>query len=306
MFSFGRPGVRQFGGVGAMVDEPGIRLRLLPCDRIEAAGPLAERAARFAQSVVEQLSLPAGRGCRIEVQAAPREHIGLGVGTQLGLAVAVGLHALNSLPPPTPGDLARLTGRSRRSSIGTYGFAGGGLLVEAGRLSEGEPSPLVARADFPDEWRFLLLMPKTAIGLFGDEERDAFAALPPVPESVSNVLAGEALLHLLPAAKQADFEEFSRSLYRYGTTAGECFAGRQHGAFLDMRTADLAGLLRQLGGEGVGQSSWGPTLFAVMPDEAAARDLETRLLQAADLSDYELVITRPSNRGARVEILSAA
>ena len=175
-------------------------------------------------------------------------------------------------------------------------------MVEAGKHVTGELSPLVARVELPADWRFVLLMPKMATGLFGDEERAAFAHVPPVPPVVTAALAEESLLNLLPAAIEADFAEFSRSLYRYGQLAGQCFATQQQGAFLDHRTAELAQLARKLGTEGVGQSSWGPTLFAAVADEAAGHELLERLAARADLSDMDCRIVRPDNAGAQIDV----
>jgi beta-RFAP synthase len=162
-------------------------------------------------------------------------------------------------------------------------------------------SPLIARIELPAEWRFLLLIPRTATGLFGHEEREAFARIPPVPLSVTEALSREVLMNLLPAAVEGDFAEFSRSLYRYGRIAGECFASQQHGAFLDRRTAELVDAIHALGGEGVGQSSWGPTLFVAVSDEGSSHNLAARLSSAQVLSDYQTLVARPNNTGARVE-----
>jgi beta-RFAP synthase len=301
MFSFGQSGERQFGGVGLMIEKPAIRMRISPAERIETYGPLADRAAEFVRRVIDQLDGKPRCGVRIEIESAPREHVGLGSGTQLGMAIAAGICALRSSDATATAELARLAGRSGRSSIGTHGFAVGGLLVEAGRRRPEELSPLIARVELPAEWRFLLLVPKRAVGLFGAAEREAFAKIPPVPLSTTEALAREALLHLLPAAIEADFDEFSRSLYRYGTRAGECFASQQSGAFLDRRTAEIAAVIRRLGCEGVGQSSWGPTLFAAIRDEAAGNELARQLSTATDLADYDILVTRPCNHGATTD-----
>ena len=95
MFSFAQPGVRQFGGVGAMVGQGTLRLRIEPAARFTADGLLAERvlttARRFAQFRGDA-ELPA---CRVQVVMAPRQHVGLGVGTQLALSVCAGLNAFS-------------------------------------------------------------------------------------------------------------------------------------------------------------------------------------------------------------------
>ncbi len=309
LFSFGYEAAeevnrspRQFGGVGAMIAGPGITVKLKAAERLEVAGPLADRAARFARLATAALGVVGEPACRIEIASAPREHVGLGTGTQLALAVAAAMHAFFGRPPPLPADLARTVGRGQRSAIGTHGFAAGGLLVEAGKRTVGEVSPLVARAELPGEWRFVLLIPRTTAGLSSDDEREAFFRLPPVPREVTKALAAEALLHLLPAAVEADFGEFSRSLYHYGQLAGNCFAAQQHGAYHNPHTAELAAQLRELGVEGVGQSSWGPTLFALLPDEPSAQDAAARLQARTDLSDYECQIVAPNNHGARLDV----
>ena len=93
LMSFGRPSGRQFGGVGVMVDQPAVRLRVSAADRLETTGPLADRAHSFACRWAEYAGLPSEPACRIEILSAASAHAGLGVGTQLALSVAAGLSA---------------------------------------------------------------------------------------------------------------------------------------------------------------------------------------------------------------------
>src|SRR6185295_4877516 len=192
MFSFGQPNVRQFGGVGAMLDRPGIELHIAPAERFKVDGPLTERARAFALRTFHELQLDEPPSCRLTVLSAPPEHVGLGTGTQLGLAVAAAINAFVENPPLGPQELARLSGRGKRSAIGTHGFAGGGLIVEAGKLTSDEISPLIARADLPARWRFVLVRSLNENGLSGEAERDAFVTLPPVPIEATQALCYEA------------------------------------------------------------------------------------------------------------------
>ncbi len=309
MLSFGRSDVRQFGGVGLMVDRPGIRLQITAADQLEASGPLSDRALDFADRAITALdlpTLPASRSTlhapRISIQSAPRQHVGLGVGTQLGLAVAAGLNAFYGRPPLSPADLALASGRAERSSIGVHGFASGGLLVEAGKFAGGHLSPLVSRIELPPTWRFVLLIPRDATGLHGDEERAAFRELPPVPLEVTDQLCREVVLELAPAAVEENFLAFSQSLYRFGHRAGGCFAPKQPGPFLDEATAKLVHGLRGMGYIGVGQSSWGPSLFVAIETESSAPNLIARLRADIDVEHYDFVLTSPNNHGAHIEI----
>src|SRR5947209_3921968 len=87
----GRPALpgRRFGGVGLMVEEPGLSVSAEPARDWSASGPLAARTVEFARrfaTTVPELSPHA-----LIVEQAPPEHAGLGTGTQLGLAVAKAL-----------------------------------------------------------------------------------------------------------------------------------------------------------------------------------------------------------------------
>jgi beta-ribofuranosylaminobenzene 5'-phosphate synthase len=316
MFSFGQPGIREFGGVGAMIQSPVVRVSIRPAEQFAVTGLHARRARRFADVVIAALeqqgvlaSFNGQLSAVLEIEQAPREHIGLGFGTQLGLSIAAAICAFCDVPRPPAAGLARLAGRGARSAIGTHGFDRGGLLVEAGKRRPDEISPLLARLDLPAEWRFLLLMPQRETGLAGTDEQQAFARLPAVPLETTDRLLREAMLHLLPAAAANDFDEFSASLYRFGHLAGSCFAEQQGGAYAGRRTAAVIGRLREIGIEGVGQTSWGPTVFALCQTENDAR---RRLQEArgllsdggadANADEYEFVIAAPANHGATIEI----
>jgi beta-RFAP synthase len=313
MFSFGNPELPQFGGVGAMIDRPRVELWLHAAETFSATGPLAERAVEIGRRVwSEILKTTAGEplpiGCRIEVKSAPPQHAGLGVGTQLSLAIAAGLLELANRPAAKPAELAILAERGLRSAVGTYGFASGGLIVEAGKRAEERLSPLVTQVELPPDWRFVLLLSpavgSSLTGLSGEREREAFAKLPGVPRSVTDALCREALLNLIPAARTADFARFSAALYRYGLLAGECFATCQGGPFASSALARLVQTIQRLGIVGVGQSSWGPTLFALVENQAAATKLIVGLSTEPAAENIEFLITAPAASGATVQALA--
>jgi beta-RFAP synthase len=302
MFSLGNPGVRQFGGVGVMIDEPGVRLQITESDRLSSTGPMAEAALRAAQALALAEISPAEPRCRIDVLSAPPRHAGLGSGTQLALAVAAGIRALEGGEPLEPEQLARAVGRGQRSAVGLYGFLHGGLIIEAGKLTDDEISPLVARVDISPKWRFLLVRPQASEGLSGDAERLAFAQLPPAPANVTAEMCREALMELLPAAIERRFDRFSQSLYRFGQQAGSCFASLQAGVYATAEVAAAAQLLAELGVTGVAQSSWGPTLFAPLPSQKAAEETAAHLQKLGSKWGGECLIARPLNAGATIDI----
>src|SRR5262249_56077258 len=58
--------------------------------------------------------------------------------------------------------------------------------------------------------------------------------------------------------------------------AGEPFAAAQGGPYASSEIADLIAEVRRAGVRGVGQSSWGPTVFAVVGDGDSALSLVLR------------------------------
>lgn len=302
MLAFGQPGERQFGGVGAMIDKPGMTLRITRSDHMDIQGPLAARATKIWERFAATEAGRMAPNLEIRILGASAEHVGLGTGTQLTLALMAGLNALVEGEKQTPYSLAKQTGRGERSAIGTYGFFHGGLIVEGGKYPGDLLSPLVSHVKLPEAWRFVIVRPAKEHGLSGDPEKETFAKLPPVAAEVTKDLCRDVLTRLLPAAVDGRFEEFSDALYRYGYEAGLCFAANQGGPFASEKLMGLVEQIRKLGVKGVGQSSWGPTIFALLPNEAAAESFCEQLRAATPQYDLKLVTSAPNNHGATIEI----
>jgi beta-ribofuranosylaminobenzene 5'-phosphate synthase len=298
---------RRFGGVGLMVERPGLRIVTTAAVAWSAEGPLGDRALAFAQRFAESIRLEKPDADlppqRLIVEEAPPEHIGLGVGTQLGLAVGRAL-ALAWGYDLAASDLARRVGRGLRSALGVYGFAHGGFLVESGKRcgQEEDLAPLAIRTSFPSEWRVVLVTPREAPGLHGSAELQAFAHLAARPDATAqtDALCRLVLLGMLPALAAADLEAFGESLYDFNARAGEAFAGVQDGVYSGPRVAECVAFLRGEGVRGVGQSSWGPTVYAVVGDKDRAADLLARLSRRFGSGLAQAWATTACNTGSRV------
>ena len=300
MLSFGNDGVPQYGGVGIMVDVPVLQLRISPSwgRAWEFCGPLAERIEEFASRWIRTNGLKAVPACRIEVQQLPPPHTGLGTGTQLALSVAAGLHKVFGLDMPTPCQLARSVGRAARSAVGTFGFFHGGFIFESGKNSPDGDAILEQQLPICDAWRVVLIRPVAEVGISGQTENDTFSQLPPVPTDVTTLLRSEVVTRMSPAVASGDFGVFSESVYAYGRIAGDCFASAQGGTYAAPELSRIVTMLRGWGIRGVGQSSWGPTLFALVSSQEAANQMVQQLQAEVEDGAYELVISRPNNSGA--------
>src|SRR5262249_35136039 len=102
---------------------------------------------------------------------------------------------------------------------------------------------------------------------------------------------------MLPALHERDLAAFGEALYEFNRRVGEMFRPIQGGIYASPETEAIVHWFRDRGVKGVGQSSWGPTVFAVLaPDDAAGlvHDLQEHF--NAQVSD--VIVTRAQNQGA--------
>jgi beta-RFAP synthase len=295
---------RQFGGVGLMIEDPGIEIRVEPAASWSFDGPLAPRVGALVRRLLKERGHGSWSGSRLEsarisVLAAPPEHVGLGVGTQISLAVTRALLELGGAHDCAVETLARLSGRGRRSGVGIHGFDHGGLIVDGGRREESDVPPLVARTAFPQEWSILLVQPSGPCGRHGSEEAQAFARLPPPTDLVSDRLCRLVLLGLLPAVVERDLESFGAALSEIQHHIGSAFAPLQGGVYASREAESLIAQLGSLGLAGAGQSSWGPTLYAFgCVTEGEQRKIVALLLDRNGLDPAAIRWTKAANHAA--------
>jgi len=288
---------RAFGGVGLMIEQPGLRLRVQSAREWTAQGPCAERALAFARTFRSATpELASGKAYAFTVESSPPEHVGLGVGTQLGLSVAKAITAVSGLKLEVA-ELAKRVGRGARSGLGVHGFDQGGLVVDGGKGPHTQVAPRVARATFPEDWRVVLVIPKDRQGLHGAAERSVFAEQTDAGNRQTDALCRLVLLEMLPGLAERDLPAFGASLYEFNRRVGEMFRPWQDGLYAHPQTTALVEHIRQQGISAVGQSSWGPTVFAITDVERAAHlAQELRGHQADDVR-----VTAAANHGAIVE-----
>jgi beta-RFAP synthase len=224
---------RHFGGVGLIIDAPGVRLSAEVASREEVIGPwfLIPRVKKLIAKYRESAPTNQQRsGCRVEIHEFIPPHQGLGSGTQLALAVGKALSVLAGEADLSTVDLAKRMGRGARSALGLHGFEHGGFLVDGGKSDLEDIGALVSRVEFPEDWRVVLISPDEEPGLSGTKEQTAFRKLSGMPESLTNHLCRLILMDLLPAIVERDFNAFSEAVFEYGQHVGTYFAPLQGGS----------------------------------------------------------------------------
>ncbi len=308
---------RRFGSVGMLLDRPATMLRLERAGADCANGPEAGRALSMLRRLVAALSLS---GChRLTIHSAIPPHAGLGSGTQLALAVAAALRRLHGLPPDTRHDAATL-GRGRRSGVGVGLFDQGGLVLDGGPSpgpvsgpgpgpgpglgAAGGLPPILSRLPVPEDWRAILVLAPAASGLSGNQESEAFAALPPPPPSDAGALCRLVVMQLLPAVVEDDLPRFGDALTRMQELLGDHFARAQGGGRFTIPAVGRAvAALRDRGATGLGQTSWGPTGFAFVRGEATAQGMAAAMADDPAWRGLDFAVCRALNRGATVSAI---
>ncbi len=301
---------RKFGSIGLSLEEPKLIISASVAKALNVVGDesvpptIISKALMITQQLLTKLNLHESLELNL-VQHIP-EHAGLGSGTQLALAIGAALNCLYRLNLTTT-EIAKLTGRGGRSGIGIAAFDSGGLLIDGGRVSSvtkdtsGIP-PLLARYDFPEDWRILLIFDANQSGVHGEQERMAFNQLPVFSENLAAHLCRHVLMQAMPALVERDLTAFGHSIQALQAHVGDYFAPAQGGRYASKPVGEVLQHLEKMGVACFGQSSWGPTGFAVFENAIEAE----KHLQALKInfSDQSLtwMICSARNRGVKFTV----
>jgi len=213
-----------------------------------------------------------------------------------------------SLPADwTARDLLRFAGRGLRSAIGLSGFQYGGLLLDEGYSHDTGGNlaqrPLAAMATvLNSEWRVVLLIPNGAKRVHGRREAALIDQLGRTPHAHAQ--------RMLELARQAfqvvqvggDFDQFTDCLEQYMHLGGQLFGPFQNGLYNGPQITEAVELARLAGLQGVGQSSWGPTVFGFAEDPKRAE----RMAQQLSLwrPTWTITTATPADTGAQVRSMA--
>lgn len=289
-----------YGGLGLMIDAPEsiLSARLGECSDPDSLPIDAPKYWRLrAIDAVQQwrkvrrssvLPVAALRVCR-----APEAHVGLGSGTQFAcsvsglLSAAECMRSLSLIPcglshiVPSTEVLALESGRGKRSHIGLEGFLHGGMIFDRGQMPVAAPgiglAPRTQSVFFPSQWRIVTACDGSYSGDSGHEEKAIFDVCSRHPNPNRDTMLRLVQSDLLPALDACDWSAAGRAVGHYGALAGEVFRSTQGGIYRSQGIADAIADLHGLGVYGSGQSSWGPTLFAIVADEDQAQWVAARL-----------------------------
>jgi beta-ribofuranosylaminobenzene 5'-phosphate synthase len=292
---------RHFGSIGVALNEHVTRLSVTSADQRAITGPSAKRADKCLTQMCQALNV--SDKLAITIEAAIPEHVGLGSGTQMSLAIGSALNAFYSLGL-TVREIASLMDRGLRSGIGIGVFEKGGLVVDGGRGEKTITPPVLVHMDVPSAWRFILVLDQRGQGLHGQQEIEAFKELPPFPKQEAERLCYLLLMQGLPAVAENDLIKFGEVITRLQRSVGEHFAPVQGGVFTSPEVAESMRWLAQQGAVAIGQTSWGPTGFCAIDGVTLAEAITSEARQKfAHFDNLSFVTASARNSGGDVFVV---
>ena len=286
-----------FGGIGAMVSQPQTVVTARESKEFSADSTIESRATQIAKRFTAFLGNSSLPTVAISTERLIPQHVGFGSGTQLSLAIAECLCELFGLELDFETLSRDIADRGKRSAVGTHGYREGGFIFETAGDSDNQLNPVRERLEICSQWRVALIRPKDKSATHGDAEKQHFQRLERADQQTRHELHRIIESEVLPAIRANDFPTFAESIERYNHASGMMFAPVQGGAYNGQEVTALVQKLKSMRVPSIGQSSWGPCLFAWFPDQTSASEFQ----QAFSSEDVVFEIAEPLNRGRLIE-----
>lgn len=287
---------RKFGSVGLTIDTFFTKIKVTHIERTKGQiNSNCERSKQYAKQFCKVFSIESS--FTIDVESNMPEHSGFGSGTQLALCVGKAISELSNLNL-TIEKIAEILDRGNRSGIGIGSYLAGGFLVDGGKGISDKAPPIIARHDFPENWRIVLLIARKQEGMFGSSEKEAFNKLDVFPLEKAQFLSQLVLMKTLPSLIEKDFHSFTSSISILQHEVGYHFSDAQGGVFSNKKVSEIISFLEKKGFKGMGQSSWGPTGFVLCDSDTQAYKVSQLISKNIDLTDIDLQIVKAKNNGA--------
>ncbi len=286
---------RRFGSIGLGLDMPDTLLEMAIGHEVFEDKSAPAYVTKYKQLILDHFNIK--KQVSIKVHREIPRHFGLGSGTQMALAIGAGISRLFNLDASSS-DIASLTKRGLRSGIGVGTFANGGLVIDGGRGVQTDIPPIIFQQPFPSEWRILLIFDHAHEGLHGDDEKKAFAKLKAADIEETYRVNYQILMRALPALKENNLKVFGEAISSLQAYTGDYFAPAQGGRYASQSVTDVITFLSKQGISCLGQSSWGPTGFAIFESETKAKHYLLKLQSTFSQKELGWLICRARNMGA--------
>ena len=263
-----------------------------------------EKIISAASKISEFLNL--NEGYHFKLSKIFPSHSGLGSGTQLSMAAAKLILKLNDKDHNSP-EIAEIIGRGGTSGIGVASFDTGGFIVDGGHksslkksflpssASKASPPPIIARYDFPQDWKIIMVIPHVERKVFGDGEVNIFQKYCPIPLREVQELIHVLLMKLMPAVIEQDLDDFGQAINTVQNVGFKKIELELQHSLIH----ELIENMRTAGAAGVGMSSFGPTVYAITDN--GSKEISKAAQDTMEEIGGKIIITKAQNSGAIIK-----
>lgn len=258
---------RLYGTLGFALEEPRLRIRLCSSHAdTSVRGSKRIEFERYLKLFAKRYNL----NFEAEVLEEIPAHVGLGSTTPIALSIGYAT-ALLSGREPVLEEIAALTGRSMISGLGFYAFKTGGFIVDGGfKPGSKRVPPLLFRIPMPRSLSIIYAVPARPVPEILElkaREDTILQEMPPMDEEMAMRNARILAMGILPAAAEGDWRELGGYLYRLNRGLGEYWASRQGDVYCCSEVDEIVDYFVRGGAFCACQSSWGPTVYALVPSK---------------------------------------
>jgi len=312
LFSMHENGVRINGGIGFAIELPEIRVQIKPSSEFSihdfrkkgVSGSAVNRLLEKLENAYKKYSLHSF--VSIEITGDAESNHGFGTGTAIRLASIEGLMLVNNKEISND-ELVKLSGRGGTSGIGINTYFSGGLVIDLGRLNDGQkkqPSsqvkdnvnyPLLLKQSIMPDWSVGICIPSNIASLNEEEEKRFFDKTCPISEFEAYKTIYHSLMGVYASVEEGTKSIFEDSIKLLQNCEWKKEERGRHGVALLEIEKDLY----KFGANVVGMSSLGPSLFFL-----ADNVQHVIKLMKKSYPDYILLNTKASNQGRVIKCLN--
>ncbi len=298
------------GGLGLTLEEPSLIIQCTENNsdtRITGKNFNQKHALEYTHKIKEanekmQKYLGINKNYTFNIKEIYPIHQGLGLGTQLLLSIAKLVASMNEVDLSTA-KLAQIIERGGTSGIGVESFNSGGFIIDGGHkinikkdflpssASKVAPPPVIARYDFPDDWKIILVRPNIDKTISGKKEVNIFQDYSPISLNDVEKISYLILMKLMPSLVEEDINSF-----------GEAVNTIQHLGFKkierSLQSEKIKNIINCMQDNGIpcyGMSSFGPTCFGI--SEGNVKHIKKDLNDSMG-NDGDVIITKAKNHGS--------
>ncbi|AMM53145.1 beta-ribofuranosylaminobenzene 5'-phosphate synthase family protein [Pyrococcus kukulkanii] len=290
---------RLFGTLGFAIEYPYLEIEVSEAGKDKAND---RDALKFLERLRERHEFPP---VEIEVRHYIPKWVGVGFHTTLALSLGKAVSELFGLNLSWE-DIALTVRRGLITALGLYAVKVGGFIVEGGfpvDKREKVVPPLIFRGEVPEDWLFVVAIPKTprkALAEVRKREDEILENLKKMPPELADRLSRIVLMKILPAFVEKDIRTFGEGLYQFNHLLGEFWSDYQENVYCcDLVNEGIKIMLEDL--YCACQTSWGPTFYGLTDSREKAEECVGKLNAFLEENGDggEVFITKADNGGAR-------